>query len=283
MFAFMLMFYNHYTYIIQVNAVHSTASECSKSQVDHMAAFMRHQQTQAVQHNGHDKANTRSVAWLHTGNSRHIIHHTKPISSPSRPKCNHQGRAQMQCTATEWISQHAQHEWRVHKYPSPSGLDWTGKINYCSPCWTILHPVQTIHMRYPNVSAPQESNTGLRSLFFWDMVPFHCVIHAWHFKESIVVSKLWVPITQWHGTINQKKQYLNCIAAKAKNLKQHKTKDLSHKCVKNTWCNHPSSNPKNSLQRGLIDWCLNGCPPEHLQWIIITGSTCSPRAIPKQV
>jgi hypothetical protein len=22
------------------------------------------------------------------------------------------------------------------------------------------------------------------------------------------------------------------------------------------------------LQRGLIDWCLNGCPPEHLQWIL---------------
>jgi len=54
MFAFMLMFYNHYTYIIQANAFHSTASECSKSQADHMAAFMRHQQTQAVQHNGHD-------------------------------------------------------------------------------------------------------------------------------------------------------------------------------------------------------------------------------------
>jgi len=64
MFAFMLMFYNHYIYIIQVNAFHSTANECSKSQVDHMAAFTRHQQTQAVQYNGHDKANRYSVAWL---------------------------------------------------------------------------------------------------------------------------------------------------------------------------------------------------------------------------
>jgi hypothetical protein len=97
----MLMFYNHYTYIIQVNAVHIAASECSKSQEDHMAAFMRHQQTQAVQHNGHDKANRFIMAWLNTGNSRQIIHHTKPVSCKSRPKCNRHGTAQLHCTATE--------------------------------------------------------------------------------------------------------------------------------------------------------------------------------------
>jgi len=222
------------------------------------------------------------VAWLHTGNSRHI-HHTKPITCPSRPKCNRHSTAQLQCTATEWISQHVQHEWHVCKYPSPSGLDWIGKINYCSPCWTILDPVQAMHMRYPHVSAPQESNARLRSLFFWDMVPCYCVIGAWHFKESIVVLKHWVPITQWHGTITQKKQYLNCIAAKDKNLKQHKPMICHINVSRTHWCNHPRSNPKTSLQRGLIDRCLNGCPPEHLQWIFIMGSTCSPRTIPKQV
>ena len=284
MFAFMLMFYNHYTYIIQVTAVHSTASECSKSHVDHMAALMRHQQTQAVQHNGHDTVKGYIVAWLNTGNSRHIIHHTKTKSCQLRPKCNHHGTAQLQCTATEWISQHVQQEWCVHKYPSPCGLDWTEKIAYSAPFWTILHPVQTIHMRYPCVSAPQESNIGLRSLFFWHMVPCHCVTGAWHFKDSIVVLKLGVPITKWHVTITQKKPYLNCIAAKAKNFKHHTAKDMSHINISRThWCNHPSSNPKNSLQRGLIDWCLNGCPPEHLQWIALMSSACSPRRIPKQV
>jgi hypothetical protein len=99
MFVFMLMYsyYDHYTYIIQVNAIHSTASECSKSQVDHTAAFMRQQQTQAVQHNGHDEAKRHSVAWLNTGNSRHIISHTEQISCQSGPRCNHNG--QHKCSA----------------------------------------------------------------------------------------------------------------------------------------------------------------------------------------
>jgi len=139
-------------------------------------------------------------------------------------------------------------------------------------------------MRYLHVSAPQESNAGLSSLFFWHIVPCHCLIGAWHFKDSIVVLKLWVPITQWHGTITQKQPYLNCIAAKAKNLKQHKDKDFSHINLSRThWCNHPSSNPKNYFQRRLIAWCLNGCSPEHLQWVVLMGSTCSPRTILKQV
>jgi hypothetical protein len=92
MFVIMLIHYDHDTCIIQVNAIHRTASEHSKLQVDHMSPFIRQQQIQAVQHNRHDKQR-HSVVWLNTGNSRHMIHHTEPISCQSGPRCNYNGTA----------------------------------------------------------------------------------------------------------------------------------------------------------------------------------------------